>query len=364
MTARRDDKVVALGLTSIQLDALKGVFILLIVLGHNTLFSSQIPGLFKALYAFHVHAFFILAFAFPTKPISLAFLRDRCTRYLIPYVCWTLLAAVIFFIIEKRMADPLGWFTHLLFGLSFGTAGMLNHACGFQLYWFLPALLTLTIFRAALKEQPQLKGAWILLCIAVLMFVGWGGQPLAKYQVGNILLVMAIWPIAVGTVDLMNATSTAPRWLIMLIGALALLIGQTAIFIDDQAVNIAHLALHTVNHPIGFIGQILCPAGAFMLIAGLLSYLRNPAILATFGRHSLLIYLSHSLIYQAYLRIVLKLQPELDRLLSASLTYLLVITSATALSMLITRFRFTRSLMTPRDWDDFRSAFAIRDQSS
>jgi hypothetical protein len=54
------------GLRSREIDAIKGILIVCIALGHNGHFPAGVPFL----YAFHVAGFLILPFLFPIGPLS------------------------------------------------------------------------------------------------------------------------------------------------------------------------------------------------------------------------------------------------------------------------------------------------------
>lgn len=52
-------------------NTLKGILIILIVIGHNSILTKNIDGLFSYLYSFHVMLFFILPWFYKKQPSNI-----------------------------------------------------------------------------------------------------------------------------------------------------------------------------------------------------------------------------------------------------------------------------------------------------
>ncbi len=73
------------GLSSREIDAIRGFFIVLVVTGHNVLVTASVPDLFRTAYSFHVYAFLLLPSVFPGERLSMRQAGDCVARYLVPH---------------------------------------------------------------------------------------------------------------------------------------------------------------------------------------------------------------------------------------------------------------------------------------
>lgn len=122
------------------LDALKGIGIFLIVLGHVTRYEPLI----EFLYSFHVPVFFIISGAFfKSRPFA-DFVRRRLKALLIPYLVFATLSTLYWLVIERRFRDdftsPLSVVANVFF-MSGGSEAYSQNAA----LWFLPALFVAEI---------------------------------------------------------------------------------------------------------------------------------------------------------------------------------------------------------------------------
>lgn len=141
------------GLGSAEIDAIKGFFIVLVVVGHNTLVLAVLPRASEVLYNFHIFAFLLLPFLLASHPLGRGFAADRAVRYLVPHAAFYGLAAALFAasrLPEVTLAESAG---RALAGLALGTPGAIERGCGLRAFWFLPALFTLALLRAAMARS-------------------------------------------------------------------------------------------------------------------------------------------------------------------------------------------------------------------
>lgn len=125
-------------------EALKGALILLIVLGHNTILTEQVPRLFGWLYTFHVLCFMMLPWLYGTVPSTMRGLGRRLRKTYVPYTFFYLLLYAIYnFAFTRRGFDGRLFVGAYLLGGN----GLLKESCGFQYLWFLPAYFFMMCFR-------------------------------------------------------------------------------------------------------------------------------------------------------------------------------------------------------------------------
>lgn len=109
-----------------RIDLLKGIAILLVVLGH----MKQLEGVHNFIYSFHMLLFAFLGgctfqYSFvnrsermgsPAK-VAVSLVKDRIITLLIPYVCWSV---IVSYIAETSFAEAMDnyWFLPMLFGVT------------------------------------------------------------------------------------------------------------------------------------------------------------------------------------------------------------------------------------------------------
>lgn len=287
----------------LEYDAFKGILICLIVLGHNTLFSSHYPQAFNSIYNFHVASFLLLPFVFSGASAAQYQLRDRATRYLVPHFMFFSVACVAFLVlfVPKEGAAIANWLPSIPVAVLFSSEGAYRAACGFGLFWFLPALLTLTLLRAAWlrggrgRRAVILGGALAVHLLLGLLPQGWlrwipWGWPLAAFLFPLALLVSAVWGRGVnrdGWFVLFALVFAGCMWLGLVLPSSAGLAGDPRVYAIDQPLR---LLLHD-----------LYLLSAFLTL--LLLCWRLPAVLckalAYVGERSLFVFLAHSFVFRA-----------------------------------------------------------------
>lgn len=158
------------------IDRLKGLLILLVVLGHvagsaanaTTGFENQISrGVFKAIYLFHMPAFFFLA--------GLTFrgfnFLSKVKRLLVPYFVFGVLSIAVY---QVALRGGVWWhpWASLCYGATFpGTDGF---RCN-SVLWFLPCLFSVTaLFSVLEKVSSRLRHPFVSkTTIGVLSMIGY-----------------------------------------------------------------------------------------------------------------------------------------------------------------------------------------------
>lgn len=147
--------------------AIKGLLMLLIVFGHTGLLTTDFTTgertfLFEWLYTFHVHIFMILPFiyGYSQKPIASmkeagenklidirhikSDLKHNLIKIGVPYFWFFIIDALVFVIIAKGEFN----FGGMLYAFFFGSQTLMSKYIGFNMMWFLPALLALTLLKS------------------------------------------------------------------------------------------------------------------------------------------------------------------------------------------------------------------------
>ena len=136
-------------------NAIKGLLIFLIVLGHNAFITNYFDGLYHYLYSFHVACFFILSFLYPSKKISKQRVVDYFIRNYTPYVFFFMI-----FLCTKLIFEYFGFdepnltytpyqnnLIDFLLTLFNGGIFSLPSFIGFQYLWFLPVMFSFSVIK-------------------------------------------------------------------------------------------------------------------------------------------------------------------------------------------------------------------------
>lgn len=289
------------GLTSRQIDAIKGFLILLIVVGHSDLLVGTFDRVYTAIYYFHVTAFFLLPFLFHPRPPTRSFLADRAVRYLVPYAAFYLAAGTIFYIYDLAgHTSVLAWMRDWILGLVVASPVTQVRASGILIYYFLPALWVMVALRAAyFTSGRSARLIWIAVAVGAHLLVGAAPQWIKDYIPFSLPLVLYLFLLGLivtaGRV-LLPKRPSLPAAVVTVVAAAGLILPALwmGVRVDIASLRVASLfelptlALHDAI--------VLCCFVAIVCLAPALARLPGMALL---GRHSLGIYLSHLLFIHA-----------------------------------------------------------------
>ena len=147
--------------------AIKGFLIFLIILGHNMIFThytEPIQGM-GYLYCFHIQAFFILPFLYGAKLLTKKRLANYFIRLYWPYLLLTTILSVIYsnFYLQKGFD-----FWEILRMYITGDVDLIKQHCGVQIFWFMPAMFSLSVLKDWFYNSNKVVRTVLLLfsCIA------------------------------------------------------------------------------------------------------------------------------------------------------------------------------------------------------
>ncbi len=289
------------GLSSEGIDALKGILIVLIAAGHNPLITIPFPGLFEVIYSFHVMGFLLLPFWFAVPPLSARLVRDRAVRYLAPHYAFYLFGCVLFAFLLAR--DP--WWQRLAAiasGALVASADLVKAGSGLSLFWFLPALLTLTLLRSAMHTRARAA----VVALALAGHLGAGALPEIVQVWTPFGLLIALFAFPLGQL----VAGLWPRYVAPWVRAWGVVfgIGWAAglwyIYTTRSVFNIGEMAVPSLRTPLKLLFHDLNALLGFGALAALCA---TPVgrwnVLAKLGEASLIIFLVHSFVQQVLLRL-------------------------------------------------------------
>lgn len=324
-----------------NLNALKGILIILVIFDHNdfsrTLFAGFLYG-----FGFHVAGFLTIPFLKPAAPLDREF-AAYAFRLWYPFMAVATVMALL--MACATGVDASHQLRAWALALYSGNAHALKQATGMYLLWFLPSFVALAILRGAFARG----GAWLLLAAALAAHPIIGA--VAPQVQDNLPLgvLPALYAIPLGYIG-----AALHQRLLSRMPAVAALLLALAVFVPVKYLQVqAHL-----YNEIGFaeVADYTRPLALLLndleSVAGVLALfqlcrLPMPRLLEACGRYSIQIYLFHAFVALAVAKAVqaMHLPPAAALALSLAATVVLTLLLARGLAgnRLAQRFLFPRS---------------------
>lgn len=306
---------------------IKGILIILIVLGHMKLLIPWPSPMFTWLYSFHVICFFILPFFYDSPPITKMrqHIVKLAVRTGIPFLFTFLLCLLLHIIIEKKF-ERIG---DISLALITGSGEILDRFVNAGFLWFLPSYFSMSVFVVLADKNRYLRYA-ILLIGLYLWCIDLGlmhyyerhcilGIPLAlKYYFAGYICKNLFCKFKVF------------QYISIFLFALF-----TVLWLSEKTA--------ITPTKISFFALM----GAFTILLKIAPFVRNP-IFTLFGQHSLTVYLFHLFIYTLLLMLL-----SIQSFWGGMLIFIATLLISLMLSLLIGHIKWLRNLYTPRNTQDF-----------
>ncbi len=334
-----------------SIDAVKGLLVLIVIMDHNDLLRAWVPEFFKPL-TFHVLGFLILPFLAPVKFLSQRQLFDRAIRYLVPFWCVLTFTTALYTVLLRHDAPANVVLIDWLAALLIGSAPLVKTASGFYYLWFLPALFGV-VYVLSIFDTVGRRSKTIITTAARLThaFIAMFSIELLKYTPFGVLIVLWIFPFGV-LMRIALKSESFYRYRYAVLGAFIVSYGY--LVFRGKNIEIMTLELHSVTDPLLFILQDISAFTGVVVAIWLAMKLNTVRFINACGKHSLMVYLLHPLIFFCGMKVLGASTWNLESY-ALALTAILsvVITAGIALlvAILISRLHFTRTWITPKDWN-------------
>jgi len=317
-------------LTTSVVDSIKGILILLVVLGHSRWDNQTYQLARGAIYNFHAVLFLLLPFMFAVGPLTWERFKTLLRRYYTPLV-WFVVAAFILknIFLDRPPGISFDEIVSLGAALIMGTGHAFNSTVELELFWFLPTLFGLFFWRSIWPHLPKF-GEFILGLAAAGVFLLAANLP----NVHNLptILILSLYACILGplTFTLINLIYKFSGHFSPLVGGLGLLIQIYLLTSTGRRYNMAKINVPSLEDLFGIALYIGVIAFAFVTIEGLCRLMPIQKILAPIGRLSLGIYLIHMFMIVGFDIALNRLFPSTQSIHLISLFLALIISIAAA----------------------------------
>ncbi|WP_418213331.1 acyltransferase family protein [Bacteroides difficilis] len=304
-------------------NAIKGLLIIIIVLGHNHILApgTTVHGMRDYLYQFHVQAFFILPFFYQKKfEVSWKHICDVLVRNWVPYFWVCLLCYVTLSFTNHHFNFSWGY----VMAFINGTQSPLKHYFGFVFPWFLPTYCSLYILFLLASKYRWFY--WVLLVLSLFTWtMTWADYYVLKTTIPfGIGLALGFFAYGVITFHLNKYSYT-----IKYVGLLIFIFLTVGYWVDMSIPYTEHM------FPISFFLSVLCIAPCL-----------NCKWLCLLGENSLGIYMFHVFFVNLYCLIF----PE--NLVNGLISFVVSLIISLVITLIINRYDITKHLCFPRSWRD------------
>lgn len=281
-------------------NAFKGLCVVLIVLGHNSILTFNFGYLFRFLYSFHVMCFLLLPFIQPSKPMCLSFVKDRFVRYIVPYSFFLFVSVIIY----NYWIDPANFSLRLILNIlrawAMGSADALDNVSGFQLFWFLPTLFILVVFRSLYVKLAKAKRFFVDVNLLLIhLTIGALPDSLVEYFPLGIHIVAYVFFLGIVVEKISSSIEYYKFHYITIVFIVLFLVASWICLQNDNSYNIAVFKVYDFRNFRMLLMHDLLVITSFFSIWGVSWMLSKVKLLIEFGRNSLSVFLIHSFAYYA-----------------------------------------------------------------
>lgn len=336
------------------LDSVKGVLIILVVLGH-CIYVAEYGTVKTFVYSFHVYAFFLIPFILPAKTATWGNLVDAATRYFMPYLAVVFLASIPYGCMQGYSIQE--WLWLLVRGVMTGNANYLKATSGLYLFWFLPVIFWVNILLQVYNRIGVVeKGAFVTLAViahVLLPAMSWDHKQ--SYPFLGTHIAMYVMPVGILFRYLcrrMDVALCARARFVWLIGFVLLI---ATMFVQGSSLNLGHLGCPSYRSPFKIVMHDLIPVFALLMLIGFSELLFNIRFLVSAGRSSLHIYLFSqpavigvTLLYRRWLG----LNGQVDILLCSILSVVSGVVFGLVVARGIEKLPTVRMLLFPRSFNE------------
>lgn len=339
-------------------NAIKGIYMLLIVLGHNWFFTMATIELcmMEYFYMFHIAGFFMLPFLYGSRGLTWQGIGNHAARLMWPFLILTTVFYVGVWVVAKGNDFSAG---QLLDTLASGSSGKLKLYCGFQVLWFLPSM-----FAAMIIHDLAFTGRFFKAVVLILGLWFLADKALDTWNVD----FRADWrwriPFGVGYILPFCMMGIVARWLLLnvrnrkvfCVVCFLIIVAVTVYFFS----NLSYFDHGRFIDRGADVGEVFYPVAFMFIVVSASRWLIRFGWLEWIGRNSLIIYLAHPFVGFA----LMMLLPDFPHLSVAMQIPIIVVALSVVLvvsvgvAMLINRLKPLKRFLFPHNLNEWISIWS------
>lgn len=318
--------------------AIKGLVIILIVLGHCKGIVENPINNDIWLYSFHVQIFFILPWIYPFKEKTMKDLFiTSVIRLLIPYVIFYTLSFILF-----NAVMPIEGERHSYFSAFFSASPKtIQNTVGIVAIWFLPVFFVYTILIYFIRKHS--KYALVILAIVIVAYILNSYTSLTK---DTELFIWLKYLTTCISCSIMTCYALSIRRPVILTLAIFVFSVSTIVIYIEPTFFKVHLRFLTI-------------ISAFIIIYHYRTLLSRSKALKEFGKYSLSIYLLH-----IYFVKLCESKWGKESIGWGIVTFFIALMAAYLFSVVIYKIKFIRKLIFPNSIEDIKSFTYLKKEMS
>lgn len=342
-------------------NAIKGLLIFLIILGHNRIFSAVASSqCWMWLYSFHVYSFFLLPFFYPEKGINGDRIRNNAVKLLYVYLIWFIIYSLCYQIMlhivpSLAKSDTIPTAFQYILAMLTGSQSLLGNTSGFMVLWFLPVMFSMLLIKG-LRERFKNSKMWPIVftfgVICYIMLIDFRYKAPFSYSIiSNIDMVSPIavfrglGAFAIGYLSFILYEKL--KWWGGVAYLLIFLIASTVWFIFSVVDN----SLYWILKP-------LMTVSFFLSIFCFRHYIGKSSLLQTLGKYSMPIYLVHPFLCILFSSEIFNLQVTSDMkgIILVILSQIIITATSYGIVFLIYKLKYLKRFLFP---DSYKELFNI-----
>lgn len=324
-------------------NAIKGLLILLIMLGHNSILCMAWDGcttvekhfLWRWLYTFHVYCFFMLPFMYNKQPYRKGNVGKNALRLLYPYV-WVCLGCLLMNLFV--MEESFNGLTDFLYAMVWGSSLLLEENLSFNFSWFLPAMFSLLLLKDVYYSVNRIwRGVLLGLAIllwAVVLVTGVKFSTIGIYVPFALVPAFRLLPICLLTVWVAERIKMMAVWRSVVV-VLFVMMSLLFWWVQNDDIRFGRMLFYFVM-----------PMLAFLTLLAVRDRLAKSRLMIALGKMSMQIYLYHVIVFNVLLLVVKRFHCP-PTIADGIVVLLVTLIVSYGLALLTTRVRWIKRMLYP-----------------
>ena len=333
---------------------MKGIFILLIVMAHNTLLVPTSSSFQNYFYQFHYFSFFILPFFYPRTPLTFQRTANYFIRFYVPYFWFFLATYVAYTIVWKHQSFDSAQFISVFWGAEIS---QIKAVTGFHFLWFLPAFFVFSLLRDLYSTSGKIiKGALVVIALFV-HFSGFLGFPsyaeLRSWIPMGFIQAFFLFPMGVISVSILRYV---PRFRLQNDhGRMHRVYAGCVVFFVFTLLSFDFMDTPALGAEIWTeeVRNMLLSVSFFLLIYLFRKEFSQISLLRLMGKYSMEIYLFHLFIYNGQMYLIHRNEWS-ENILSGIIVLILTLLLSLTVVLIIQRISILQKILFPKELIHFK----------